>query len=292
MIANKFNAALVETGAMILGRGTYTYSSITSSADNFLLEGKGAGQTFIVCPGGVKITGKNPRIRGVTIVGTDNLGTGLYLQNSRKAVVDDVEVYGFKDMMIMEVVEDPTEALFNWCWLSSLNNLTLTEAADGGAAAVPATSQCRGLVLRYTGTRDRIGFQYGLNFFNSLSVRDSYFNTWGAPLTISGVDLTNFNNVYLGGQNDPILIDNGATSMNFFGCTNEVGAAVSPTSFKFDDAYWARFRWFGNHNNFKADGKCVDSAGTVIDNAGTHTEKGNALPTTNYIIVDPAGYWV
>ncbi len=86
------------------GRGIHVLSeplvfdSVWSS-----LEGVGKGQTILMVPG-VICRYTNPRIRGVTIVGPGT-GTGLRLQNTWSAYVDDVSIENFGTALVLEVTE-------------------------------------------------------------------------------------------------------------------------------------------------------------------------------------------
>ena len=260
-----------NSNTLLLDKGTHDWDTLVSrysldtTLDNFMIKGLGKNKTIISAPDGITITGKYPDLSGFQLVGpgtfasqADSVGIGLNILNSRDMILHQVKVYGYETQVRIAVEDDPTGLLFNYTWFASLKNLILTDFAE---ERLNTTKACRALAIEYDApkTSDTGGWNRGLNFINNVTVSESYLLSHGAPLTIDGATVSNFNQVYLGGGDDsPCIIRNHASDIVFTGCSSELSGA----DFKIEDANntvggvsgvrFIRFRWQGNNPSFKS----------------------------------------
>src|SRR4030042_2253472 len=128
--------------------GIHRIEKLELSTDFSAIRGEGSGVTILEVPGGITITGKDPRLKGFTLRGTGNKGIGITLKNNYRALIEDVEIQGY-ELGLLSLC-----TFGNRQWLHTYRDLFIYEGEDGRRSYDP---RIRGVELRYEGEKTEKG---------------------------------------------------------------------------------------------------------------------------------------
>ncbi len=86
------------------GPGVHELRNLCSMYRNVVIEGKGPGVTILRIRDGIHLSGANPVIRNMTIVGNGK-GVGLHLENTWSALVENVRIQNYATGILFELTE-------------------------------------------------------------------------------------------------------------------------------------------------------------------------------------------
>src|SRR5437763_1939296 len=105
--------------------GVHKLQKMESDVDYFAVKGDGSGITILEIPDGITLTGKDPRLQGITLKSTGGIGTGITLKNNYRARIEDVEIQGYELGLISICTRG------NRQWLHTYRDLYVYEGVDG-----------------------------------------------------------------------------------------------------------------------------------------------------------------
>ncbi len=189
--------------------GKHRLAKIKSSEDHFAIRGDGSGITVLYVPGGITLSGRDPRISGITLIGSGR-GTGITLKNSYRALVEDVEIQGY-ELGLLSLCEYGHRQ-----WLHTYRDLYVYEGPDGNKKTY--NPNIRGVELIYKGDKTESGrWKKGGGFSNTHTFFGGRIVTPGTPLLIDGPTATNLYGTYVDMPLMPIRMTKRSAGLQLFG---------------------------------------------------------------------------
>lgn len=84
------------------GSGIHELRNLCSINRNVVIEGKGPGVTILKIQGGIHLSGANPIIRNITIIGNGK-GIGIHLENTWSAILENIRIQNFSTGILIEL---------------------------------------------------------------------------------------------------------------------------------------------------------------------------------------------
>ena len=252
-----------DSGAdgMIFAPGVHRLDRIESSRDGFYIKGAGSGITVLEVPGGIFLNGKEPRLDGFTLVGSNNRNTGITLKNSARARLSDIEIQGY-ELGLLSLCE-----FGHRCWLHTYRDLYVYEGPGGSQRTY--NPRIRGIELRYEGEKKSSGgWKEGGGFSNTHSIYGGRIAVPGVPLLIDGPSATALFGTYIDISVAAPRMTARTPGLQLFGAhldrsrkaRNEDIPALILENPKFN-----RVKFFGQHINLLHHKLIVDGAGKPVE---------------------------
>ncbi len=250
--------------------GVTKIDKIESGEPNFWITGAGSGVTLLDVPGGIVLTGKNPRLRGFTLRGVRNEGIGLTLKNTYRALLDDIEIYGYELQLLSLCTITGRQ------WLHSYRDVYIYGALDGTGKIYE--ERIRGVELRYEGDKE-VGWPKGF-FSNTHTLWGGRIAVPGIPLLIDGPSETSMFGTYIDMLLKPVTMTNRSPGLQMHGVHLDRGKRARQLNIPcvvLGDPKFNLFKFFGQHVSLKTPGLIVDSTGKTVD--------------PKFYYLSPEGYW-
>jgi len=239
--------------------GDFRIKSIVSNDAHFSLRGEGSGVTVLHVPHGIVISGMEPRIQGITLVGV-GLGTGLTLKNCGRAIVDDVEIRGYR-LGLLSLCEYGHRQ-----WLHTYRDVYVYEGVDGNMKTYD--KRIRGIELVYRGEKNPGGgWKRGGGFSNTHTFYGGRIAVPGTPLLIDGPTATTFFGTYFDMPLSPIRMTSRSAGLQFFGTHFDQSVMAKKRKLPvmiLERPDFNRVKIFGQHQGLKRKGLIVDSEGSPV----------------------------
>ena len=190
--------------------GIHRLDRLESNLDHFAIRGEGSGITILEIPGGITLTGKDPRLQGFTLRGIGNKGTGITLKNNYRALVEDVEIQGYELGLLSLCTYG------NRQWLHTYRDLYVYDGEDG--VKKPYNPRIRGVELRYEGRKSEKGtWEPAGGFSNTHTFYGGRIAVSGAPLLIDGPTSTSMFGTYIDMCDAPIRMTARSAGLQLYG---------------------------------------------------------------------------
>lgn len=241
--------------------GVHKIPSIESSDDYLAIKGDGSGITVLEIPGGITLTGRDPRLSGFTLVGVGNKGAGLTLRNNYRALVQDVEIQGY-GLGLLSVGEFGHRQ-----WLHTYRDLYIYEGPDGSLKT--NNPDIRGIELRYIGEKSESGgWKNNGGFSNTHTFYGGRIAVPGTPLLIDGPSATAMYGTYIDMSTAPVRITGRSPGLQLFGVhldRNRYARKEGIPVMVLENPVFNRVKIFGQHVDLLRHGLIVDGKGKPVD---------------------------
>jgi hypothetical protein len=241
--------------------GIHRLPEIVSSTDYLSIKGDGSGITILEVPGGITLTGKDPRLSGFTLVGMDNKRTGLTLRNNYRALVQDVEIRGFK-LGLLSICDFGQRQ-----WLHTYRDLYIYEGEDGSLAS--SNPDIHGVELRYLGEKtDKGQWKSDGGFSNTHTFYGGRIAVPGVPLLIDGPTATAMFGTYVDISQKPMRMTERSAGLQLFGThldRNRSARKQDIPALVLENPKFNRVKIFGQHAGILDHNLIRDSKGHPVD---------------------------
>lgn len=265
-------AASRERQVIYYPAGIHRLAKIESDTDYLAIRGDGSGITVLVVPGGITLTGKDPRLSGFTLVGSGNKGTGITLKNNYRALIQDVEIQSYK-LGLLSVGDYGKRQ-----WLHTYRDLYVYEGPDGSMGSY--NPEIRGVELRYNGEKTKKGaWKPDGGFSNSHTFYGGRIAVPGTPLLIDGPTVTSMHGTYIDMSDAPIHMTKRSSGLQLFGVhldRNKRARNKDLPVLVLDDPKFNRVKIFGQHTNLIKHGLIRGADSKPVNK--------------NYVFISPEGY--
>ncbi|NOX08319.1 MAG: hypothetical protein GXP22_02305 [Gammaproteobacteria bacterium] len=199
---------LLSDKVMYFPAGTHRLAEIKSDVDFLSIRGDGSGITILEIPGGITLTGKDPRLSGFTLKGYKNRKTGITLKNNYRALIQDVEIQGY-ELGLLSLCDYGSRQ-----WMHTYRDLYVYEGPDGSMQSYnPAI---RGVELRYVGD-NKGGWKPDGGFSNTHTFFGGRIAVPGTPLLIDGPAITSLFGTYIDMSDAPLRMTARSAGLQLFG---------------------------------------------------------------------------
>lgn len=246
---------------MYFPAGTHEVDRIHSSEDNLVIRGDGSGVTILKISEGILISGKEPRLNGFTLVGPGK-GTGITLKNNYRALVEDVEIYGYK-LGLLSLCE-----YGNRQWLHTYRDLYVYEGPNGSMKTYDRS--IRGVELRYEGEKTKKGtWKPDGGFSNTHTFYGGRIAVPGTPLLIDGPSATAMFGTYIDISEASLRMTRRSPGLQLFGVhldRNRHARSNDLPVIVLENPKFNRLKIFGQHAGVFRLGLIHDGEGTKVSN--------------------------
>lgn len=230
---------------MYFKAGVHRLAKIESSADYLSIKGDGSGVTILEIPGGISLTGKDPRLSGFTLVGSNNRRTGITLRNNYRALLQDIEIYGFQLGLLSTCDFGKRQ------WLHTYRDLYIYDGPDGHKS--PYDSKISGVELKYNGDKESNStWKEGGGFSNTHSFYGGRIAVSGTPLLIDGPSATKMFGTYIDMTEKPIRMTARSPGLQLFGVhldRNKHARKIGIPIIILENPSFNRLKIFGQHTD-------------------------------------------
>ena len=231
---------------MYFPAGVHRLAKIESDTDFLAIKGDGSGITILEVPGGITLTGKDPRLSGFTLVGSGNKRTGITLKNNYRALINDVEIQGYQ-LGLLSLCE-----YGNRQWLHTYRDLYIYEGPDGGMGSY--NPEIRGVELSYTGKKSpKGGWLRDGGFSNTHTFYGGRIAVPGTPLLIDGPSVTAMYGTYIDMSDAPVYMTARSPGLQLFGVhldRNKHARNKDLPVLILENPKFNRVKMFGLHSNY------------------------------------------
>lgn len=240
--------------------GIHHIDKIDSDLDFFAITGEGSGITILVVPGGINLTGEEPRLKGFTLVGYKNTGTGITLRNNKRVLIDDVEVRGY-ELGLLSVCDYGKRQ-----WLHTYRDLYVYEGIDGSQRTY--NTKIRGVELLYVG--DKIpngGWKSDGGFSNTHTFYGGRIAVPGIPLLIDGPSATSMYGIYIDISDAPVVVTERSPGLQLFGVQLDRSRRAKKNNIPvlmLKNPKYNRVKIFGQHLGLMSNNLIVDDNGMPV----------------------------
>ncbi|MFK5894876.1 MAG: hypothetical protein QM504_16780 [Pseudomonadota bacterium] len=257
---------------MYFPAGIHRLAKIESDTDFLAIRGDGSGITILEIPGGINLTGKDPRLSGFTLVGSGNKRTGITLKNNYRARIQDVEIYGFQ-LGLLSVCE-----YGNRQWLHTYRDLFVYEGPDGSMRS--NNPDIKGIELRYIGAKTKKGtWKQDGGFSNTHTFYGGRIAVPGTPLLIDGPSATKMFGTYIDMSEAPIRMTKNSPGLQLFGVHLDRNRRARDKGLPvliLDNPKFNRVKIFGQHTDLIKHNLIKDIDGKPVK--------------PKYLFISPLGY--
>ncbi|MFK5892049.1 MAG: hypothetical protein QM504_02385 [Pseudomonadota bacterium] len=245
---------------MYFPAGVHRLAEIVSDADFLAIKGDGSGITILEIPGGITLTGKEPRLSGFTLRGYKNRKTGITLKNNYRVIVQDVEIQGY-ELGLLSLCE-----YGNRQWLHTYRDLYVYEGPDGSMRSYD--TRIRGVELRYIGEKSKKGsWLPDGGFSNTHTFFGGRIAVPGTPLLIAGPTATKLFGTYIDMSDAPIRVASNSAGIQMFGVhldRNKRARKKSMPVMVLENPKFNRVKMFGDYDGLLRHGLIVDGKNRPI----------------------------
>ncbi len=235
--------------------GIHRLEKLESSADFFATRGEGSGITILEVPGGIILTGKEPRLRGFTLRGIGNRGTGIILKNNYRVLIEDVEIQGYELGLLSLCTYG------NRQWLHTYRDLYVYDGENG--VKKPCEPRIRGVELKYEGEKTEKGtWKTGGGFSNTHTFYGGRIAVSGTPLLIDGPSATAMFGTYIDICDAPVYMTARSAGLQLYGVMldrSQRAREKGIPALVLEDPTFNRIKIFGQHVGLIDQGLIVDS---------------------------------
>ena len=189
--------------------GKHFLKNIISSDDNVLIKGEGSGISILYIPEGIYLSGKEPRIKDITLIGSGS-NTGITLKNNYRVLIENVEIQNYA-LGLKSICENGSRQ-----WLHTYRDLYVYEGINGFKP--PSKHKMRGIELIYSGKKTVDakwkkdgGFSIAHTFWGGRIA------TRGTPLLIDGPHATSLYGMYIDISDEPLRMTKRSRGLQLFG---------------------------------------------------------------------------
>lgn len=255
--------AVCDARVLYYPAGEHTLDEIRSlEEDHLVIRGDGSGVTILRVKKGIFIAGKEPRLRGFTLVG-EGTGTGITLKNCGRALVEDVEIQRY-ELGLLSLCEFGHRQ-----WLHTYRDLYVYEGPEGSQRTYD--KRIRGVELRYVGEKDERGrWKQGGGFANTHTFYGGRIAVPGTPLLIDGPTATTLFGTYIDLQTEPVRMTARSAGLQMFGVMLDRGRRARNEGVPvlvLEDPKFNRVKIYGQHVGLFDSKLVVDGAGRPVRRA-------------------------
>ncbi len=254
---------------MYFPAGIHRLAEIESDADFLAIRGDGSGITVLEIPGGITLTGKEPRLSGFTLKGYKNRKTGITLKNNHRVLIQDVEVQGYELGLLSQCDYGERQ------WLHVYRDLYIYEGPGGGMRSYDP--KIKGIELRYMGEKSKKGgWKEGGGFSNTHTFYGGRIAVPGTPLFIDGPTATTMFGTYIDMSDAPVHMTSRSAGLQLFGVhldRNRRARLKKMPAIILENPKFNRLRVLGEHVGLMKQGLIVDGDKKTVDSKYIHIEK-------------------
>ena len=265
-----FAGELVKTEqVMYFPAGIHRLAEIKSDIDHFVIKGDGSGVTILEIPGGITITGKEPRLSGFTLKGYKNRETGITLKNNYRALVQDVEIQGYK-LGLLSLCEFGERQ-----WLHTYRDLYVYEGPGGSMRSY--NPEIKGIELRYIGEKTKKGgWKPDGGFSNTHTFYGGRIAVPGTPLLIDGPSATAMFGTYIDMSDAPVYMSEKSSGLQLFGVhldRNRRARFKKLPALQLGNPKYNKVMIYGSHTGLMKYELIVDNDGRPVNSKLVHIER-------------------
>jgi len=254
---------------MYFPAGIHRLAEIKSDADFLAIRGDGSGITILEIPGGITLTGKEPRLSGFTLRGYKNRKTGITLKNNHRVLIQDVEVQGY-ELGLLSLCDYGERQ-----WLHVYRDLYIYEGPGGGMRSYD--KRIKGVELRYIGEKSKKGgWKPDGGFSNTHTFYGGRIAVPGTPLLIDGPTATTMFGTYIDMSDAPVHMTAKSAGLQLFGVyldRNRRARLKEMPVMVLDNPKFNRLKIYGDHVGLIKHSLIVDANKKPVNAKYIHLEQ-------------------